>query len=72
MDKKFESGISDYAHFPLTIDITFPIDRKGNVYICCEYCMLYTGRKCAVTEEVILHPNNYVGYSCPLKKKEEK
>lgn len=68
--KKFESGISDYLHFPITLDITFPLDRKGNAYICCEYCKLFTGRRCAVTEEVILDEKNFVGYNCPLKAKE--
>lgn len=68
---KFESGISDYLHFPLEVDITFPIDNKGSPVICCKYCKLFTGHRCALTEEVILDPEKYVGYHCQLKKEEK-
>ena len=68
----FESGIENYLHFPLELDITFPIDRKGNPVISCEYCKVFTGRKCVITEEVIFEPQKYVGFYCPLKKEESK
>lgn len=69
--KEFESGISDYVHFPLTLDVTFPVTLKGKPVIACEFCRLFTGRRCVITEEVILDPEHFVGYNCPLDKKEE-
>lgn len=69
--KGFESGISDFEHHTLTLDITFPIDNKGQVHRVCEYCKLFTGRRCAVTEEVILRPEYFVGYRCPLNNNKE-
>ena len=68
---RFETGISDFVHFPITLDITFPIDRKGNPIIACEYCQLFTGRRCTVTEEVIYGAEKYVGFHCPLKQTKE-
>ena len=68
----FESGIENYIHFPLELDITFPIDKKGKPVISCEYCKVFTGRRCAITEEVIFEPQKYVGFHCPLKKEERK
>jgi hypothetical protein len=63
----FESGVADYVHFPITVDIAFPITLKGKPVIACEYCKLFTGRKCVLTHEVILDPANYVGNMCPIK-----
>jgi hypothetical protein len=68
----FESGIEDYLHFLLELDITFPIDKKGKSIVCCEYCKVFTGRRCAITEEVIFEPQKFVGFNCPLKKEESK
>lgn len=68
---KFESGIADFFHIPITLDITFPISNKGEVLKACDFCRLFTGRKCILTEEVIYNPTRYVGYYCPLKEKEE-
>lgn len=69
---KFESGISDFLHIPLTVDVTFPITHKGEVIKACDFCKLFTGRKCVLTEEVIFNPSHYVGYNCPLNEIEEK
>ena len=69
---KFESGISDFVHIPLTIDITFPITNKGEVIEACDFCKLFTGRKCVLTEEVIYNPTHFVGYYCPLKENKER
>ena len=63
----FESGVKDYVHFPITLDITFPINRKGEPIISCAYCTLFTGRKCVVTNEHILGFEEFVGHNCPLK-----
>ena len=68
---EFNSGISDYLHYPLVVDVTFPITDKGVPVIACEYCKLFTGRRCAVTGEVIFDSKKYVGYNCPLKEKEK-
>lgn len=63
----FESGVKDYVHFPITVDVSFPISRKGEALVYCEYCKMFTGRKCVLTHEVILDAQHYVGNDCPLK-----
>ena len=68
----FESGVEDYIHFPLELDITFPIDKKGKPVISCEYCKVFTGRRCVITEEVIFEPQKYVGFNRKIKKEESK
>lgn len=64
---KFESGISDYIHIPITVDVMFPLTQKNEPVIVCDFCKLYTGRKCILTDEVVYSPTRFVGYNCPLK-----
>lgn len=66
----FDTGISDYIHFQIQVDVAFPVTTKGEAVIVCEYCKLFTGRRCCLTEEVIIEPKKYVGYNCPLRKEE--
>ena len=63
----FESGVKGYVHFPITLDVKFPITHKDKPVIACEYCILFTGRKCVITHEPILDFEHTVGYNCPLK-----
>lgn len=68
---RFKSGVLEYLHIPYTVDVTFPIAQNGEPVIVCDYCKLFTGHRCTLTKEVILEPHKYVGYDCPLNKKEK-
>lgn len=61
-----ESGVGRYVLATGTFEIGFPVDHKGKAYVACEYCRLFTGRKCPVTNEIILFPSTHIGNYCPL------
>lgn len=68
----FDNGISAYIHAQAVVDVYFPIDAKGNEYICCEQCEFFSTntRRCGLTHKVSEFPNKYVGGNCPLEIKE--
>lgn len=68
----FECGVSRYVTASATVTVHFPVDFKGNEYICCDACQFYrqTSRRCGLTNEPILWAGRYVGSSCPLERKE--
>lgn len=65
----FESGVSRYIKSTAMVEVFFPVDQKGNPFICCGVCRFYwpTSKRCALTEEVIPWPDKYVGRGCPLE-----
>lgn len=65
----FETGVSRYIRTVATVEMFFPVDQKGNVYMNCGVCRFYrpTSRRCALTEEVMPWPDRYIGGKCPLK-----
>ena len=36
----FESGVSRYIQTAAVVRVAFPVDLKGNEYICCDACQL--------------------------------
>ena len=64
----FESGVAAYVHAQAVVDVYFPIDHRGNEYVCCEQCKFYSTstRKCHLNGEVVSFPAKYVGSNCPL------
>jgi hypothetical protein len=73
--KKFESGVSRYIKGKCTVEVSFPVDHKGNADICCKRCKLFMMRSyvatCALTGEIVPYPDNYVGVNCPLEVENE-
>lgn len=65
----FESGVASYIHATATVDVFFPVDARGNAYVCCEQCFFYRDgtRRCALTGDVSAFPAKYVGATCPLE-----
>lgn len=66
----FESGVSSYVKAQTTVTVYFPVDAKGNEYICCEQCEFFrtSSRSCALNGKVCQFPSKYVGQFCPLEK----
>ena len=34
----FESGVESYIHGQATVDVYFPVDKRGDADICCYQC----------------------------------
>ncbi len=69
----FDSGISDYIHAQATVEVFFPVDRKGVADISCNQCYFFrrSYSTCGLNGEVCQYPSKYVGGSCPLHPAEE-
>nr|DAJ03908.1 MAG TPA: hypothetical protein [Caudoviricetes sp.] len=65
----FEGGVSRYIKATATVEVYFPVDLKGNAYICCDACQFYrkSSSRCGLTNEPMLWSGRYVGGDCPLK-----
>lgn len=65
----FESGVSGYIHARATVDVFFPVDRKGNADISCNQCPFFrrSSRSCALNDSVCAYPEKYTGQNCPLE-----
>ena len=65
----FETGVSRYIKATATVEVYFPVDLQGNVYICCDACQFYrkSSSRCGLTNEPMLWSGRYVGGDCPLK-----
>lgn len=68
MNDRFESGVSRYVIGCATVQVFFPVDKKGNPDICCRQCRFFRqqSRVCALTGEISAYPDHYVGQTCPL------
>ena len=69
----FDSGVDHYITGVATIEVFFPVDKKGNALINCRQCQFLSSneRMCQLTKAPVAFPNQYVGNGCPLKQKEE-
>lgn len=65
----FESGITSYVHATATVDVFFPVDKRGSADISCHQCPYLSSneRMCQLNKEPTAYPNKYVGGKCPLK-----
>lgn len=64
-----DSGISAYIRAVANVEVSFPVDLRGNAHICCMQCRFFrpSYQKCGLNDEVCAFPNKYVGSECPLK-----
>lgn len=65
----FDSGVSGYITAFATVTVHFPVDFRGNRFVCCEQCRYYSrsGRLCQLNKEIVEFPEKYVGSNCPLE-----
>lgn len=64
-----ESGVVRYVHCVAQVDVKFPVDSRGNEYVCCEQCPYYhnMSRCCGLDNNVVpAFPTKFVGHGCPL------
>lgn len=69
MSRNFDSGVASYVIGSATVEVSFPVDRKGNADVSCSQCFFYreASRRCGLTGHVSEYPNKYVGSRCPLE-----
>lgn len=69
----FESGVAGFVKTEYLVKVSFPIDFKGNEDICCKHCPFLSSneRMCQLNKQPVAYPNKFVGYYCPLERKEE-
>jgi len=68
----FDSGVASYITATGKVSNHFPVDNKGNAFVCCTYCKYWSKfhNSCDLTDEIIVMPDKFVGYHCPLKEME--
>lgn len=68
-----ESGVSRYIKGTGTVTNFFPVDQKGNEFVCCTYCNYYSKNynTCKLTGEIIIMADKFCGHNCPLNIEEE-
>ena len=65
----FESGVASYIHGQASIDVYFPVDKRGNEDGSCYQCYYYRRnyQTCGLNVEICQYPSKYLGSLCPLK-----
>lgn len=65
----FSSGVSSYIRGRAVVEVSFPVDMRGNADVSCLQCFFYreASRRCGLTGQVSAFPTKYVGDSCPLE-----
>ena len=69
----FESGVAKYIKGRATVEVSFPVDFRGNADSSCSQCFFFreASRRCGLNGLVSQYPNKYVGDGCPLEMMEE-
>ena len=70
---RFDSGVKCYIKGRVTLEVSFPVDWRGNAEIACKHCEFFhrTTSKCGLNHHVVNFPEKYVGDHCPLVPVEE-
>jgi hypothetical protein len=65
----FESGVSSYITGYATVEVHFPVDKRGNSDVSCNQCPYYgrSSKTCQLNKQVVNYPDKYIGASCPLE-----
>ena len=65
----YPAGISNYVIGRCEVTNYFPINRRGDVDLCCEHCRFYVmrSRRCFLTDELQHYPDRDRGMNCPLE-----
>lgn len=63
----FDTGVSQYVTGRATVACAFPIDKKGNAHVKCDFCKFYDriAKKCKLDDHVIFFPD-YLSEDCQL------
>lgn len=66
----FDTGVKSYILAKCEVYVQFPVDWKGNEYVCCNQCYYFNRQsgRCRLNNEVCEFPDKYVGSRCPLER----
>lgn len=69
----FDNGVASYVKGRAIIEVGFPVDFRGRAEIACKHCKFYirATMRCAINQEIVNYPEQYVGTNCPLERIEE-
>jgi hypothetical protein len=64
----FENGVASYITGYATVEVHFPVDKRGNSDVSCNQCPYFgrSSKTCQLNKEVVHFPEKYIGYKCPL------
>lgn len=64
----YPEGIPGYVIGKVEVSNAFPVNRRGDVDLCCEHCRFYVlrSRRCFLTDELQHYPERDIGIFCPL------
>ena len=69
----YSQGVPGYLLGKCEVYNHFPINKRGEVDLCCEHCRFYVmrSRRCFLTDELQHYPERDRGMNCPLELEEE-
>ena len=65
----YPEGIPGYIVGRCEVVNYFPINKRGDVDLCCDQCKFYVmrNRRCYLTNELLNYPERDRGRECPLE-----
>lgn len=69
----FDNGVKSYIVGTARIEVSFPVDYRGNADVRCEQCEYFsrTSKRCKLNGLVVEYPEKYIGSHCPLNFEED-
>jgi hypothetical protein len=69
----FDTGVKEYVRAYAVVEVAFPVSWKGKREVACKHCQFYVRvtQRCALNQQVVNYPEEYVGAACPLQIVEE-
>ena len=69
----FDNGVASYIKGRAVVEVSFPVDYRGRAEIACKHCKFYikATQRCALNQEIVNYPEQYVGSNCPLERIED-
>jgi hypothetical protein len=66
---RFDDGVKRYIKARAVVEVGFPVDWRDSAEIACKHCqfIVFSTRRCGLTQTVVNFPEKYVGHDCPLE-----
>lgn len=70
----FDSGVTGYVTAETTVQVHFPVDKKGVPDVRCAQCPFLhrSVNRCQLNDKLVAFPQQYIGQYCPLQFEEVK
>lgn len=69
----FDSGVKRYIKAQCTVTVFFPVSWSDKAEVACKHCPFYirATQRCALTQDIVNYPDNFIGATCPLEEIED-